>query len=61
MFVLNIDEIVFEACCPLKVKDDVEETEYKIPTFQVRGRLGLPAPACFPVSLADCHSQGASG
>ena len=24
MFVLNIDEIVFEACCPSSIKDDCE-------------------------------------
>jgi len=33
MFVLNIDEIVFEACCPASVKDDVEETEYRLPSI----------------------------
>merc|ERR1719199_1292316 len=31
MFVLNIDEIVFEACCPTSVKEDVDETEYRLP------------------------------
>jgi len=31
MFVLNIDEIVFEACCPDGIKEDVEETEYRLP------------------------------
>jgi len=34
MFVLNIDEIVFDACCPVSVKDDVEETEYRLPNIQ---------------------------
>ena len=31
MFVLNIDEIIFESCCPTSVKEDVEETEYRLP------------------------------
>ena len=31
MFVLNVDEIVFESCCPTSIKDDVEETQYRIP------------------------------
>ena len=34
MFVLNIDEIVFEACCPSSIKDDCEETEYRLPRMK---------------------------
>lgn len=30
MFVLNVDEIVFESCCPGSIKEDVEETKYRI-------------------------------
>ena len=55
MFVLNIDEIMFEACCPTSVKEDVEETEYRVPniyrwmTPKVRVCLCL----CLPV-LSVC-------
>ena len=31
MFVLNVDEIVFESCCPENIQDDVGETEYLVP------------------------------
>jgi len=34
MFVLNIDEIVFAACCPTAVASNMEETEYKIASLQ---------------------------
>lgn len=36
MFVLNVDEIVFESCCPGKIKQDVEETEYLIPIVKIK-------------------------
>jgi len=35
MFVLNVDEIVFESCCPQKIKEDVEETKYRVPKFNL--------------------------
>jgi hypothetical protein len=36
MFVLNVDEIVFDSCCPGKIKDDVGETEYLIPIVKIK-------------------------
>ena len=39
MFVLNVDEIVFDSCCPLKIADDVKETEYLIPKIKVKDAL----------------------
>eukprot|EP00277_Geminigera_cryophila_P046957 CAMPEP_0173079934 /NCGR_PEP_ID=MMETSP1102-20130122/15625_1 /TAXON_ID=49646 /ORGANISM="Geminigera sp., Strain Caron Lab Isolate" /LENGTH=312 /DNA_ID=CAMNT_0013952723 /DNA_START=117 /DNA_END=1055 /DNA_ORIENTATION=- len=30
MFVLNVDELVFESCCVREIMDDVEETKYRI-------------------------------
>lgn len=31
MFVLNVDELIYETCCPMPIIDDVEETKYRVP------------------------------
>lgn len=31
MFVLNVDELIFESCCVEDIVEDVEETKYRIP------------------------------
>jgi hypothetical protein len=36
MFVLNVDEIVFDSCCPSKIADDLKETEYLIPKVKAK-------------------------
>lgn len=33
MFVLNVDELVFESCCSPKIREDVSETKYCIPSI----------------------------
>jgi len=38
MFVLNVDEIVFESCCPAPIREDVGETKYRIPRVQWSNR-----------------------
>ena len=30
MFVLNVDEIVFAACCPEAISENMEESRYKV-------------------------------
>ena len=40
MFVLNVDEIVFESCCSPKIHEDVVETKYRIPHLMNRCGLG---------------------
>jgi len=35
MFVLNVDEIVFDSCCPGKIQADVRETEYLVPRIRM--------------------------
>ena len=34
MFVLNVDEIVFESCCSPIIREDVEETKYQVPSIR---------------------------
>ena len=29
MFVLNVDELIFEACCPKQIKQDIDDTKYR--------------------------------
>ena len=31
MFVLNVDEIIYQSCCPATIMEDVEETKYRVP------------------------------
>ncbi|EKX45784.1 hypothetical protein GUITHDRAFT_152566 [Guillardia theta CCMP2712] len=38
MFVLNVDEIVFESCCPEKIKEDVQETKYRVPKINLSNK-----------------------
>jgi hypothetical protein len=40
MFVLNVDEIVFESCASKKIREDVEETKYRIPVLMNKCGLG---------------------
>jgi len=40
MFVLNVDEIVFESCCSPKIHEDVVETKYRIPNLMKSCGLG---------------------
>jgi hypothetical protein len=35
MFVLNVDELIFESCCPGNIQSDVRETEYLIPKVKI--------------------------
>ena len=39
MFVLNVDEVVYDACCSPKIRSDVEATRYRVP--QLMHRVGL--------------------
>ena len=36
MFVLNVDELIFESCCPYNIQADVRETEYLIPKIKIK-------------------------
>ena len=48
MFVLNVDEIVFESCCPTSIKDDVEETQKQAETEKALAAI-RPHPGGLPV------------
>ena len=39
MFVLNVDEVVYDACCSPKIRSGVEATRYRVP--QLMHRVGL--------------------
>jgi hypothetical protein len=30
MFVLNVDEIMYDACCASSVRDDMQNTSYRV-------------------------------
>ena len=32
MFAQNVDELIYESCCPVPIMEDVEETKYRVPT-----------------------------
>jgi len=39
MFVLNVDEIIYQSCCPASIMEDVEETRYRVPNIFRAGSL----------------------
>lgn len=42
MFVLNVDELVFESCCMASIMQDVEETKYRIRRIKCAPSFHLP-------------------
>lgn len=39
MFVLNVDELIYEACCPTPIMEDVEETRYRMPSLGLGAKV----------------------
>lgn len=43
MFAQNVDELIFESCCPLPIMEDVEETRYCIPNLPLKRLISSKA------------------
>jgi hypothetical protein len=46
MFAQNVDELIYESCCPVPIMEDVEETKYRVPVSRYTHKfLSLKARA----------------
>lgn len=56
MFVQNVDEVVYESCCPADIKNDVESTKYRsISYLQNLGMSDSASKRVGSIYVSFCH------